>query len=151
MKNKKNGRAAKLFEQTQTSCTNQIYFGFSLMRKISTRIRWGTHRYNRWLALSSQDVQIVLKIKHPVHIVVFGVVTSDGDVILPFIFLHGLRFNTLTYIMYLEAVVLPWNERMAAGRSYVWQQDFAMPYKQENPVLAIRKFLRLHHAEHLAD
>ena len=39
---------------------------------------------------------------------VFGVVTNNGDVMLPFIFPHGDTHNTEAYIKYLEEVVLSW-------------------------------------------
>ena len=66
---------------------------------------------NCWLALSSQDVPIVMKTKHLVHVMVFGVVTSNGDVLPPFISPHSLRLN----IKCLEEVELSWIERVAAG------------------------------------
>ena len=48
-----------------------------------------------------------MKTKHPVYIMVFGVVTSDRDTMPPFIFPHGLTLNTeAAYIKYLEEVVL---------------------------------------------
>ena len=47
----------------------------------------------------------------PVHTMVLGVITSDGDVIPPFIFPHGLTPNMETYIKYLEEVLLTWIER----------------------------------------
>ena len=40
---------------------------------------------NSWFVLSLQDLLILMKSKHPVHIMVFGVVTSDSNVISPFI------------------------------------------------------------------
>ena len=48
---------------------------------------------NRWLALSPQDVPIVMKTKHLVLIMVFRVVTGDIDVMPPFIFPHGLTYH----------------------------------------------------------
>ena len=42
-----------------------------------------------------------------VHIMVFGMVTSDGDIMPLFIFPHGLRFNREAYIKCLEKIVLP--------------------------------------------
>ena len=42
-----------------------------------------------------------MKTEHPVHIMVFWVLTNDDDMIL-FILLHGLRFITEAYIKYLE-------------------------------------------------
>ena len=56
---------------------------------------------------------------------VFGVVTSDGNVMLPFIFPHSIRFNTEAYIKCLEKVVQLWIEMVATGRLYVWQEDSA--------------------------
>ena len=47
-----------------------------------------------WLALSPQDVLIGMKTKHPAHIMVFQVVTNDGNIMSPFIFQYGLRLNT---------------------------------------------------------
>ena len=56
------------------------------------------------LPVLPQDVSIVMKSKHPIHIIVFGVVTSDGDIISPFIFSHGLRRNTETNIFCVKKV-----------------------------------------------
>ena len=39
-----------------------------------------------------------MKTKHPVAIMVFEVVTSDGDVLPPFIFPLGLPLNMKAYI-----------------------------------------------------
>ena len=41
-----------------------------------------------------QDLPIVMKTKHSVHIALFGVVTSDSDIIPPLIFPRGLRLKT---------------------------------------------------------
>ena len=49
---------------------------------------------NRWLAMSSQVVPIGMKNKLPVHIIVFELVTCDGDIIPLFICPHGPRLNT---------------------------------------------------------
>ena len=69
---------------------------------------------NHWLAVSPQDVLIAMKTTYPVHIMVFGVIASDSDIMPPFIFLYGLRLNWETYIKCLEEVVLTWIERVAA-------------------------------------
>ena len=58
-----------------------------------------------------------MKTKHPVHIRVFGMVTSNGNVMPPFIFPHGLNMGA--YIKSLGEVV-PWMKRVAAGRSCIW-------------------------------
>ena len=43
---------------------------------------------------------------HPIHIMVFGVVISNSDVMPAFIFQRGFRFNTEAYIKWLEEVAL---------------------------------------------
>ena len=50
---------------------------------------------------------MLIKTKNPVHIMVFRMVASDGDVMSPFIFPHSLRLNTEAYIKCLEYVVWP--------------------------------------------
>ena len=69
-----------------------------------------------------------MKTKLPVYIMVFSGFTSDGDIIPPSIFSHGLGFNTEPYIKCLEEVVLAWIQRVTAGRPYVYQQVFAPCY-----------------------
>ena len=82
---------------------------------------------NRRFPLSLENELTVMKTKPLVRITVFGVVTSDSDVMPLFIFLHDLRLNTVAYIMCLEEVALFWIERVAVERPYTWQQDF-VPY-----------------------
>ena len=60
----------------------------------------------------SEDRFILMKTKYPVHIMVFGVVSRNRDIMSLFIFPHGLRLN----IKCLEEVMLPYIERVAAGR-----------------------------------
>ena len=67
---------------------------------------------------------ISMKTKHPIHIVVCGVVTSNSGVMPLFIFPHGFRFNMEVYIKCLEEVVLPWIKRVAAEKFYIWQKDY---------------------------
>ena len=74
---------------------------------------------NCWLALSPQDVPILMKTKHPVHTMVLGVITSEGDVTVPFIFPHSPRLNMEAYNKCLMESVLPSIKRMAAGRPYI--------------------------------
>ena len=95
---------------------------------------------NYWFALSPQNVPIVMKIKHPVHIMVLGVVTSNSNIMSPLIVPHGLRLNMDAHINCLEEVVLPWIKRVTAGK-----KSLAMTLEPENKVFTIRKFLHSHH------
>ena len=68
-----------------------------------------------------------MNIKQLVRIIEFRVITSDGNIMSPFIS-HGLTFKTEPDIKYLEEVVLTWIEMMVAERHKVWQHDSALYY-----------------------
>ena len=80
---------------------------------------------NRWIACNQSKVQIVSQTKFPQTIMVFGVISSEGDVMPPHVFEQGLRLNTDGYIDLLTNVVKPWILGVARGRPFVWQQDSA--------------------------
>jgi hypothetical protein len=71
----------------------------------------------RWVAMCPKDV--------PATVMVFGVVSSEGDVMSPHIFETGLRVNTDIYLEVMESTVLPWIKTVAGDRPCVWQQDSA--------------------------
>ena len=104
----------KAFEEIQASTLTLVLH----MRKISSWFKWWTHKTTVGLFFPHK-----IKTKHPVHIMVFGVVTKDGDVMHPLIFPQGLKLNTEAYIKCLEEVVLLWIERVTAGEPYMWQWD----------------------------
>ena len=135
MKYKRKGTHCKAFQQTQTSPLTEHPLFFSLDEKNFNQNQMVNSHKNHWVSLSSQDISILMKTKHPVHIMGFRMVTNNGDIMLPFIF---------PWRPTQEKVVLPWIKRVAAGRHYIWQQDYHMLHKQENLVMTVRKFL-LHH------
>ena len=53
---------------------------------------------NCWIDLSQQGIPILMKAKHSVYITVFGVATSDGDIMPLLIFPPSLRISTEVYI-----------------------------------------------------
>ena len=61
----------------------------------------------------------------PNMVMVFGVISSDGDVMLLHIFETGLRVDTEMCLQVMETVVLPWIKQVAWDRPWVWQQDSA--------------------------
>ena len=73
-----------------------------------------------WLSLFSQDVPILMKSKHPVHIMVFGVV----------------RLNMKASIKCLEEVVLD-QEDGCWKILYLTTGCCVISHRQENPVLAV--------------
>ncbi|KAF2359491.1 hypothetical protein FHG87_009754 [Trinorchestia longiramus] len=90
---------------------------------------------HRWIAMSAKDVPRVMKTKFPAMVMVFGVISSDGDVMPPHIYETGLRVNTEIYLLVMETVVLPWMVQMTRDRPCVWQQDSA-PCRVSNRSLA---------------
>lgn len=80
---------------------------------------------NRWIAMSSKDVPKIMKTKFPATVMVFGAISSEGDVMPPHIFETGLRVNTDIYLDVLSTVVFPWIKEIAGDRPWVWQQDSA--------------------------
>ena len=91
---------------------------------------------NHWLALFPEDVLKVMINK----LVMFRVVTCDGDVMSPCIFPHDLRLNMETKIKCLEEVVLSWVERVAAGRHYVWHRTLHHATHAEEYSVGWQKF-----------
>ena len=81
---------------------------------------------NRWLAVCFKDVPKVMQTKFPATVMVFGVVSSKGHVMPPYIFPKGLMVNTVEYLKVLEMHLLHWIRKVAAGRPYVRQQDSAI-------------------------
>ena len=57
---------------------------------------------------------------------VFGEVTSDDNVITPFIFFERLWLKMEAHVKYLDKVMLPSIETVAARRPYLWQKDSAI-------------------------
>ncbi len=80
---------------------------------------------NRWIAMTSKDVPKVMKTKFPATVMVFGAISSEGDVMPPHVFETGLRVNTDVYLDVLSTVVFPWIKEIAGDRPWVWQQDSA--------------------------
>ena len=73
--------------------------------------------------------------KFPPTVMVFGVISSEGDVMPPYFFEEGHRVNADAYTHVLETVVKPWMDQVASGREYIFQQD-SSTQSRENPGLA---------------
>ena len=115
----KDKRKDRTFEETQASSQIEHALVFSDEKNFYSDQMINSQN-NRWLYLTPQDLLILMKTKHWVHIIVFGVITSDNDVIPPFIFPNGLRLNIKAYIKCLEEVMVSCIKRVTGGRSYIW-------------------------------
>ena len=62
---------------------------------------------HRWIAMCPNDVPRVIKTKFPNTVMVFGVISSDGDMMVLHIFETGLRVDTEIYLQVMDTVVLP--------------------------------------------
>ena len=92
-----------------------------------------------WTATNNRDVSRVMKTKFPASVMVFGVVSSEGHIMLPHIFEVGLKVNTKVYLDVLKSVVIPWCNQVAGGRSWVWQQDSAPAHKSKETQAWLQK------------
>ena len=84
-----------------------------------------------WIATNNRDVPSVMKTNFPAKVMVFGVVSSEGHIMLPHILVVGLKVNTKVYLDMLKSVVIPWCNQVANGRPWVWQEDSAPAHKSK--------------------
>ena len=82
-----------------------------------------------WIATNNRNVPRVMKTKFPATVMVFGVVSSEGHIMPPYIFEVGLKVNSKVNLDVLKSVVIPWCNQVADGRPWVWQQDSASAHK----------------------
>ena len=78
---------------------------------------------NRWITMCAKDMPRVMKTKFPTMIMIFSVISSDGNVMPPHIFETGLWVNTEIYRQVME--IWCWIMQVAGSRPWVWQQDNA--------------------------
>ena len=103
-----------------------------------------------WVSLWGQIhiyiyIYILMQGKHQVHSRMFWVVISYDDAMSPFIFLHGLRLNTETYIGP-RGSSDTLNRECCCWKILCTAKGFCTTSnKQENPMLAVRKILWTHY------
>ena len=84
-----------------------------------------------WIATNNRDVPWVMKTKFPATLMVFGVVSSEGHIMLPHIFEVGLKVNAKMYLDVQKSVGIPWCNQVADGIPRVWQRDSAPAHKSK--------------------
>ena len=82
-----------------------------------------------WIASNNRDVPRVMKTKFPATVRIFGVVSSEGRIMLPHIFKVGFKVNTKVYFDMLKSVVISWCNQVAGGKPWVLQQDSLPAHK----------------------
>ena len=92
-----------------------------------------------WIAMNNREVPRVMKTKFPATVMVFGVVSSEGHIMLPHIFEVGLKVNTKVNLDVLKSLVIPWCNQVASGRPWVWQQDSVLAHKSKETQAWLQK------------
>ena len=85
------------------------------------------------------NVPRMMKTKFPVTVMVFGVVSSEGNIMPPLILEVGLKINTKVYLDVLKSVVIAWCNQVAGGRPWIWQQDSTPTHKSKGTQAWIKK------------
>ena len=85
----------------------------------------------------------MMQTKFPVTVMVFGVMSLDGDMMLLHIFPKGIRVNSDVYIELLKTKMLSWIKKVAKERPWVWQQDCTLPHIRKINPLDFIQFLCL--------
>ena len=92
-----------------------------------------------WIATNNRDVPRAMKTKSPATVMVFGVVSSEGHIMLPHIFEVDLKVNSKVYLDVPKSVVIPCCNQVAGGRPWVWQQDSAPAHKSKETQAWLQK------------
>ena len=107
--------AKKLLSKVKHPAEPQTIWFFSDEKNFCQDQKHNTQN-NRWLAYSTKDIPRVMQTKFPQTVMVFGCVSSEGDVMPLHFFQEGLRLNSDGYVELLNTVVKPWITRVDNGR-----------------------------------
>ena len=107
-----------VFNERDQRCA-AVQFMLSADPSYDNRTIASTLKMQIWIVTNNRGVPRVMKTKFPAMVMVFGVVSSDGDIMPPHIFEVGLKVNTKVYLDVLKSVVIPWCNQVAGGRPWV--------------------------------
>ena len=127
-----------MFNEREWRCT-AVQLMVSIDPSYDNRTIASTLKMQIWIVTNNRDEPRVMKIKFPVTVMVFGVVSSDGHVMPPHIFDVGLKVNTKEYLDVLKSVVFPWCNLVASGKPLAWQQDSALAHKSKETQAWLQK------------
>ena len=121
---------------------------FSTDPSYDNRTIASTLKMQIWIATNNRQVPMVMKTKFPDTVMVFGVVSSEGHIMPPYIFEVGLK----VYLAVLKSMEIPRCNQVAGGRHWVWQQDSAPVHKSKETQAWLQKcynFVPFSHWPHL--
>ena len=87
---------------------------------------------NRWLSASLEEVPIVMHSKYPVHVMMLGIISSDGDVMEPVFIPDSIHLGVNSYMRLLDEHVKPWMDMVANGRPY-FKRTLLLPTRPGPP------------------
>ena len=119
-----------MFNERDRRCA-AVQLTLSIDPSYDNRIIASTLKMQIWIATNNRDVPMLMKTKFPATVMVFGLVSSEGHIMPPYIFEVSLKVNSKVYLDVLKSVVIPWCNQMADCRPWVWQQDSAPAHKSK--------------------
>ena len=127
-----------MFKERDRRCA-AVQLMLSTDQSYDNRTIASTLKMQIWIATNNRDVPRVMKTKFLAKVMVFGVVSSEGHIMPPYIFEVGLKVNTKVYLDVPKSVVIPWCNQVAGGRPWVWQQDSTLAHKSKETQALLQK------------
>ena len=127
-----------MFYERDRRCA-AVQFMLSNVPSYDNRTIASTMKMQIWIATNNGDVPRVMKTRFPATVMVFGVVSSEGQILPPHIFEVGLKVNTKVYLDVLKSVVIPWCNQVDGSWPWVWQQDLAPAHKSKETQAWLQK------------
>ena len=107
-----------MFNEQDRRCA-AIQLIFSTDPSYDNRTIDRTLKMQIWIATNNRDVLRVRKTKFLATVIVFGVVSIEGHIMLPHIFEVGLKVNIKVYLDVSKNVVILWCNQVAGGRLWL--------------------------------
>ena len=123
-----------MFNEQDRRCT-AVQLTLSTDSSYETRTIVSTLKMQISIATNNRE----MKIKFPVTVMVFCVVSSEVHIMPPHIFEVGLKVNTKVYLDVLKCVAIPCCNQVGGGRPWVWQQDSAPAHKSKEIQVWLQK------------
>ena len=95
-----------MFNEQDRRCT-AVQLMLSTDPSYDNRTIASTLKMQIWIATNNRDVPTAMETKFPATVMVFGVVSNEGNVMPPHIFEVSLKVNTKVYLDLLKRVVYP--------------------------------------------
>ena len=119
-----------MFNERDRRCAT-VQLMHSTDQSYDNRTIASTLKMQIWIVTNNRNVPRVMKTKLPATAMVFGVVLSEGHIMLHHIIDVGFEVNIKVYLDVLKNVLISWCNQVAGGRHWVWQQDSVPAHKSK--------------------